>query len=120
MEKCNRDCLNCVLEKCVEDRQISLNLPSNKADRREYMKMYYQKHKKAKSDYYKEYYKAHKVVNTSNFDYRVNYVKFKDVTDTIKRLRAELGNQNVELILRELSNLELKKYRKCYEQRDCS
>ena len=91
MEKCNKDCLNCTLETCKEDRQISLDLGAKPNDRSEYYRKYYQEHKIAKKDYY-----------TSKSYYLVK----SQVTSTIKKLQKQIGRVNAEIILDELNQLE--------------
>lgn len=91
MEKCNRDCLNCVLGKCVEDRQISLKLPPKQRDRREYYKKYYQKTKGAKN--------VHK-----RADYY--YINKKQTLDVIRDLKKKIGQVNAQIIIAALDELE--------------
>ena len=103
-------CYSCEYDYCMKDDQISLK--PLKKDRTEYYKKYYQEHKEQQAAYYREYYKSHKVVKTSNFSYKVNYVRYSDVLSTVKKLRKAIGKQNAELILKELDNIEKLKYQK--------
>ena len=91
MEKCNRDCHHCTLERCVEDGQISSGTPPKQRDRREYYKQYHLEHKDAKKAYYTS--KSHYLVKSQ-------------VTSTIKKLQKQIGKVNTEIILDELNHLE--------------
>jgi hypothetical protein len=91
MEKCNKDCLNCTIEKCVEDRQISLNLPPNTKDRRPYYKEYYKRTKGAKN--------AHK-----RADYW--YINKKQTLDVIRGLKKKIGQVNAQIIIEALDQLD--------------
>ena len=89
-EKCNEDCLTCT-EPCSLDGQISLELPSEPKDRREYQHRYYEEHKKQKSAYYTS--KSH-------------YVNLRDLKSSIRKLKKTIGEVNTDIVIQAISQLE--------------
>ena len=89
--KCNKDCLHCALEACVEDRQIFLDLPPKKRDRRDYYKKYYQEKTKAK--------KGHKRAN-------YYYMNKRQTLDAIRKLKRKIGQVNTQLVIDALDQLD--------------
>ena len=76
------------------DAPISAKKPSNRRDRTEYHKKYYQEHKQAKKDEYKEVRQSKKY-----------YMSQRDVTATIRKLQPQIGRVNAELILSQLKQV---------------
>lgn len=90
MAICNRDCLHCALEKCIEDEKPK--------PRGNYYKAYRAANEEKMKAYYKEWYAENKTTNA-------HYIKWVELKSTLYRLRKQLGTNNFELLIGEIEKL---------------
>ena len=88
---CNKDCLHCTLETCVEDNQNSLNLGQKPRDRR---------------GYYKKYYREIKGANNAHKRAKYYYINKRQTIDAIRALKKKIGQVNTQIIIDALDKLE--------------
>ena len=91
MGKCTKDCLNCTLEACNEDRQISLDFGSKPNDRK---------------DYHKEYYRKHLNEIRGKYNSKTKYLKYVKVRSAIRKLKKQIGEVNFNLVMEAIEQIE--------------
>ena len=97
MEKCNKDCLNCTIQKCIYDRQKSSNLPPKRRDRTDYDAKYYQDNIVARKKEFRQNYLKRKHPGIQVCD--VSYI---EVYHTISKIKKQLGEDNFNLVVNQI------------------